>query len=302
MELHQLRYFCAVARAGSFTRAAEDEAVAQPTLSEAVRKLESDLGVPLFERLGRSIRLTAYGERFRPRAESILHEVATARRSIAEQASDGQGHLRVGVIPTVLPYLLASRIGSFRASHPGIDLRFVEDITPRLLEQLQRGELDVIVAALPVKNPALLCGELLREPLLLAVPRAHPLAERAHVQLADVRDEPLLLLKEGHCFRDDALRWCRRTKIRLESRFESDHLAAILPLVASGFGVAIVPAMAAAHSDCAFIPLRPSAERRIGSVRVRAHLATPAQKVFLTWLRRTARADQPGRGLKAPTA
>src|SRR6266568_2507394 len=168
MEIHQLRYFCAVARAGSFTRAAEQLGIAQPSLSQQIRVLEKQIGTPLFERLGRSIRLTTFGEALRHRALDILQQVAQAESSLASLQQGVRGRLRIGVIPTIMPYLIAPRIGKFLKHFPEVDLQLVEDTTPRLVEHLQSGDLDIVVARLPVRNPDMVSSELFREPLFLA--------------------------------------------------------------------------------------------------------------------------------------
>src|SRR5712671_138896 len=183
MEIHQLRYFCAVARAGSFTRAAEELGIAQSSLSQQIRALEKKIGTPLFERLGRSVRLTTFGEALRAPALNILQQVTMAEDSLANLRDGVRGRLRFGVIPTILPYWIAPHIGEFRNLFPEVDLQLIEDSTARLVEQLQSGDLDIAVASLPVKNPDIICSEVFREPLLLAVSKGHPLAVKATVDL-----------------------------------------------------------------------------------------------------------------------
>jgi LysR family hydrogen peroxide-inducible transcriptional activator len=286
MELHQLRYFCAVAREGSFTRAAEREGIAQPSLSQQIKKLESELAVPLFERLGRTTRLTPFGEALLADAGAILQHVAGADAAIAALRDGVRGRLRVGAIPTVLPFFLAPRLREFRDLHPEVEVLLSEDMTRGLVQRLQSGEIDVALAALPVKNPDIVCSELFREPLLIAVGCEHRLAGAASVELAEVRHERMLLLKEGHCFRENVLTACNRANVELHSIFESDQFASIFPLVASGFGVSLVPAMAAAHArDCRILPLAKPAFRRVGYLQARNRFASKPKRAFLTWLR-----------------
>src|SRR5437588_267759 len=173
MQLHQLRYFCAVANAGSFTRAAEREHVAQPSLSQQVRKLEDELGARLFDRLGRRVRLTSFGHTFLLRAEAILREVSTAKREIEEMSAMERGRIVVGAIPTVAPYFLPQRLASFAAEFPGVHVSVLEDTTPVLLERLQEAAIDMALMALQVPRDQFVCHELLREPLYLVVPRGH---------------------------------------------------------------------------------------------------------------------------------
>lgn len=286
MELHQLRYFCAVVRAGSFTRAAEQERIAQPSLSQQIKKLEGELGVPLFERLGRTTRLTPFGEALLGEATTILQHVSGAAAAVASLQDGVRGRLRVGAIPTVLPFFLAPRLGDFRDRHPEIEIVLTEDMTRGLIERLQSGELDIALAALPVRNPDIVCSELFREPLMVAVGRSHRLAKAASVDLADVRHERMLLLKDGHCFRQGVLTACTRANVEFHSIFESDQFASIFPLVASGFGVSLVPAMACSQArDCRIVPLKKPAFRRIGYMQSRHRFASKPKQAFIAWLR-----------------
>lgn len=289
MEFHQLRYFVAVARHRSFTRAAEAEGVAQPSLSQQIQRLESEIGAPLLDRLGRTLRLTEQGEVLLKHAEQILRQIAETRSHLESLQLGIRGRLRIGAIPTILPYYLAPRLPAFSAAHPDVDLRLTEDITARLIERLQSGDLDLAIVALPIGAQDIVASELFREPLLLAVPRGHRLAETPAADLKDVRQERLLLLRHGHCFRDNVLTACTRAKADFHSVFESDQFSSIFALVAAGFGVSIVPEMAAPDArDCALLPLAAPALRRVGYLRARRHSATRTEKAFIAWLRKTA--------------
>jgi LysR family hydrogen peroxide-inducible transcriptional activator len=286
MDIRQLRYFSAIVRAGSFTRAAEELGISQPSLSQQIRVLEQQVGNPLFERLGRSIRLTLHGEALRRPAADILQQVAEAKSSMDQLQQGVRGRLRVGVIPTIMPYLIAPRVGMFAARFPEVDLQFTEDTTPHLIEQLQSGDLDLAVSGLPVRNPDIVCSELAREPLFLAVAENHPLAHEKAVDLQDVQNERFLLLKEGHCLRDDVLRTCTRGRKELHSVFETDQLASIFQFVRSGYGLTVVPAMTSSHADgCKLIALQGGNFRRIGYLRARRHVVTRPMREFTTWLR-----------------
>ncbi|MGA9042171.1 MAG: LysR family transcriptional regulator [Terriglobales bacterium] len=291
MEIHQLRYFCAIVRAGSFTRAAESLGIAQPSLSQQIRALEKQVGTPLFERLGRSIRLTEYGEALRQPALDILQQVAEAESSLASLQEGVRGRLRVGVIPTIMPYWIAPRIREFLGRFPDVELQFVEETTSQLVEHLQSGDLDIVVTGLPVRNPDIVCSELFREPLLLAVAETHPLARKRNVDLQDLQNERLLLLKEGHCLREDALMACTRAKATLHSVFETNQLATIFQLVRSSFGLTLVPAMASSHAaGCTLLPLKGNSFRRVGYLRARRHFVSRPMREFVAWLRILARA------------
>ena len=286
MELHQLKYFCAVALAGSFTRAAEQEGTAQPTLSHQIQKLEAELGVPLFERLGRSVRLTQFGEDFLPRATLILKGVEESRLSIAAMGDGVRGRLTIGAIPTIMPYLIAPRIVEFSRLYPDLEVRLVEDMTSRLVQSLQLGALDVAVASLPVKYPDIVCSELFREPIRLAVSPSHRLAAQQSVEWTEIQNERLLLLKEGHCFREQVLSACTRSHAEMGTIFESDQFSTLFPLVASGFGLSLVPEMASAFAaGCILVPLGKSGVRRIGYLRNRRGFYSKAAKAFIAWLK-----------------
>lgn len=286
MEIHQLRYFCVLARTGSFTRAAEQLGIAQPSLSQQIRALEKQVGTPLFERLGRSVRLTAYGEALYQPAQAILRQVSEAQSAIADLQEGVKGKLKVGVIPTIMPYLIAPHAGDFVIQYPDLEVQFVEDTTAHLLENLQNGDLDLAVASLPVRNRDILCSELFREPLFIAVAQDHPLSGRAALDLDDVKDERLLLLKEGHCLHDDALVACTRYRPRLNPIFETDQMASIVQLVRAGFGVTMLPAMSASHATgCKLIPFKQETFRRVGYLRARRHVVSRSMREFIAWLR-----------------
>jgi LysR family hydrogen peroxide-inducible transcriptional activator len=286
MDIRQLRYFSAIVRTGSFTHAAQQLGISQPSLSQQIRTLEKQIGNPLFERLGRSLRLTPYGEALRQRAADILQQVAEAKASL-DQLQDGvRGKLRIGVIPTVMPYLIAPHVSGFSSRFPDVDLQFTEDTTPHLVEQLQSGDLDLAVSGLPVRNPDIVCSELMRELLFLAVAENHPLARAKAIDLREVQNERLLLLKEGHCLREDVVRTCTRGRAELHSVFETDQLASIFEFVRSGFGLTVVPAMTSSHSaGCRLIPLRGNSFRRIGYLRARRHVVSRPMREFMAWLR-----------------
>src|SRR5262245_27700874 len=168
MELHQLRYFCAVAETGSFSRAAEQSHVSQPSLSQQIMKLEDELGARLFDRLGRSVRLTDLGKTFLPRARAVLRELEAARGDVVEQKDSISGSVIVGVIPTVAPYFLPPQLTSFSRKFPQASLTVVEEITPVLLERLRAGTIDVAILALPIRGHEFEAFPLLTERLFAA--------------------------------------------------------------------------------------------------------------------------------------
>jgi LysR family hydrogen peroxide-inducible transcriptional activator len=242
--LKHLRYFEALARHGHFARAAEACAISQPALSVQVRELEALLGAPLVERSARSSRLTALGEMVAARAREILlavDELGEAARFVDAPLT---GRLRIGVIPTVAPYLLPEVIRHLARRHPGLDLFPREAVTPKLTRDLLDGHLDLAIVALPISEPRLHEEPLFSEEFVLV----RPLADRDEpVPPPEVLPEMrLLLLEEGHCFRDQALSFCRLAPARSRDLMEGSSLTTLVRMVGAGIGVTLIPEMAVA--------------------------------------------------------
>ncbi|MGB9610003.1 MAG: LysR family transcriptional regulator [Bryobacteraceae bacterium] len=287
MDVKQLRYFLAVARAGSFVKAAEAEGVAQPSLSQMIKKLELELDAPLFDRLGRTVRLTAHGEALLPHAEAVLRSVEQGRRAVEAARSPARGAIAVGVIPTLLPGAFAPALDEFQQKFPEIRIHLTDRTTENLLEKLKLGELDIALLVLPIRHPEIVCSELFREPLLAALPPGHPLACNGPVPLNRLQGERLLLLREGHCLRENVLEACTRARADFESYFESDQLESLLALVEAGFGVSLAPATAARrNSGCRFLPIHPPAVRRVGYALAGGHHLLPVHRTFTQFLRK----------------
>jgi LysR family hydrogen peroxide-inducible transcriptional activator len=245
MELQQLRYFVAVAELGNFTRAAEKCLVAQPSLSQQIIKLERELGHPLFDRTGRTARLTDAGRQFYHQVSAVLDNLESARRSIAEDGDAGAGRVSVGAIPTVAPYLLPGLLSRFARRFPRAELAVEENLTQPTLRACLEGELDVAVVALPIDDPQLAAQPLLTEPLLLAVPARHPLVRRRRVTMDDVAREPFVLLSETHCLGQQIVSICRQRSHQPQVSCRSAQLLTVQELVAQGRGVSLIPQMAA---------------------------------------------------------
>lgn len=294
MEVHQLRYFCAVAESGNFTRAAEATRVSQPSLSQQIHKLEDELGAKLFDRLPRSARLTQFGKAFLPKAQAILRQIGEARIEIREMASAESGEVVLGVIPTIAPYLLPSMLSSFSRKHPGVRVNVVEEITPTLLDRLHQGTLDLALLALPVPGDELISVDLMSESLFAVLPENHKLANRKSIELDELREEPFLLLKEGHCFRENAIQACRQSKVNPNVVFESGQFATILAMVSTGMGVSMVPQMAIGDvPGCRFVMIADKRSRRkIGVVRLKYRYPTRAQKALLEHLQKAVENKQ----------
>jgi LysR family transcriptional regulator, hydrogen peroxide-inducible genes activator len=290
MELHQLRYFCAVADTGSFSRAADQSHVSQPSLSQQILKLEDELGARLFDRLGRSIRLTDVGKTFLPRARAVLRELEAARGDVVESKDSIAGSLCVGVIPTIAPYFLPPHLALFTRQFPQARLTVLEEITPVLLERLRSGVVDVAVLALPIRGHEFDTFPLLTEHLYAALPKKHKLAHRGSLALKDLSAEPFLLLRDGHCFRETAVAACDRARLNPQIVFESGQFSSILSMVGAGMGVSIIPEMAIAkHPSCRYVRIADTeAARTIGAVVLRGRSLTRLHHAFLSHLRNSS--------------
>jgi LysR family hydrogen peroxide-inducible transcriptional activator len=244
LTLKQLRYFVALAQHRHFGRAADTCAISQPALSIQIRDLEQTLGLAVCERGARQVSLTSFGEALLPRARNILH-AADELGDLARAAQDGlAGRLRVGVIPTVAPYLLPTLIAALSRSFPDLDLHVRETMTPRLISELNDGLLDTAILALPVSEPSLTEVALFSENFVLIRPSAH--AGQPVPDPAALRDMRLLLLEEGHCFRDQALSFCNFRATMPREGLDGSSLATLVQLVGAGIGVTLIPEMAVA--------------------------------------------------------
>lgn len=245
MNLRDLRYLVAVADHRHFGRAAEACFVSQPTLSTQIKKLERELGVELIERNPRQILLTDVGEQVVDRARRVLRETDNIR-DIARRAEDPEsGSLRVGLFPTLAPYLLPHVVPSLHQRFPNLELLLVEEKTGVIIDQLRSGQLDVGILALPVAEEHFHCEPLFSEDFVLAVPATHPLAGTADaVDSSVLRDEHVLLLEEGHCLRDQALAVCQLSGAAERSGFRATSLETLRQMVASGVGVTLLPSLA----------------------------------------------------------
>jgi LysR family transcriptional regulator, hydrogen peroxide-inducible genes activator len=242
--LKQLRYFEALARHRHFGHAADVCAISQPALSMQIKELEGSLGAALFERSARSVRLTGFGEEFAARAHEILRSVDELSE-LARAARDRlSGRLRIGIIPTVAPYLLPAIIGELSRLFPGLDLNLRETVTPRLIRELTEGRLDTAVVALPISERGLAEVALFSEEFVLVRPAGDagkPVPDRDRL-----REMRLLLLEEGHCFRDQALSFCDLRQTRPRELLDGSSLATLVQMVGAGIGVTLIPEMAVA--------------------------------------------------------
>ena len=268
--LKQFRYFEALARIGHFGRAAEASAISQPALSLQIKDLEDSLGAPLFERGARQVRLTAFGEVFAERVRTILSAVDDLDDLARAARSEPLARLRLGVIPTVAPYLLPRLLGDLARHHPGLDVHLRETITPRLVQQLGEGRLDAAIVALPVSEPSFEEAALLQEDFVLVRPMAD--AGKPAPDADALKTMRLLLLEEGHCFRDQALSFCQMNSSLPREMLEGSTLATLVQMVGAGIGVTLIPEMA--------VPV----ETRSAAVSVvRFHHTKPARRLGMIW-------------------
>jgi LysR family hydrogen peroxide-inducible transcriptional activator len=270
MEMHQLRYVVAVARAGNFSRAAEQCHVSQPSLSQQIQKLEEELGERLFDRMKREAKLTAHGEAFLPRALKILEEVDLARREASDARSLLRGRVIVGVLPTIAPYLLPAVLGDFAKRFPSVEIVAQEETTALLLKLANACEIDFAVASRPIQDRRMEVQDLFTEELRLALPPRHSLTRKRTVRLADLEKEPFIVMKEGHCLGDQVLNFCERRDLKPTISFRTAQLETIQALVHAGAGISLVPAMAARKKRAGLPEYRslvsPKPERKIVAI------------------------------------
>ncbi len=279
MTLTELKYIVAVARARHFGHAAEACFVAQPTLSVAIKKLEDELGVTLFERGGAEISVTPLGAQIVAQAERVLEQTA-AIKELAKQNKDPlSGPLRLGVIYTIGPYLLPPLVKHMIDQTPQMPLILQENFTVKLLELLRQGELDAAIMALPLPDHGMAMQALYDEPFVVAMPRHHAWAERERIPADDLKSETMLLLGNGHCFRDQVLEVCPEMARfatpgnGMQRTFEGSSLETIRHMVASGIGLTVLPRASV-----------PDMAARGGMLQFREFEAPqPSRRVVIVW-------------------
>jgi LysR family hydrogen peroxide-inducible transcriptional activator len=278
MTLTELKYIVAVAREKHFGHAAEACFVAQPTLSVAIKKLEDELGVTIFERGGTEISTTPLGAQIVAQAERVLEQTA-AIKEIAKQNKDPlAGPLRLGVIYTIAPYLLPPLVKTMIEHVPQMPLVLQENFTVRLIELLRQGELDAAIMALPFPDQGLTVQPLYDEPFVVAVPKNHVWASRPSIDAEELKSETMLLLGAGHCFRDQVLEVCPEMSRFSTSgdgiarTFEGSSLETIRHMVASGIGVTVLPAASV-----------PDMKAKDGMLRYIPFTEPPSRRVVIAW-------------------
>jgi len=286
MTLTELKYIVALAREKHFGRAAEACFVSQPTLSVAIRKLEDELGVQLFERGTAGIQTTAMGDQLIEQAQKVLDE-ASLLKDLARQGRDPLvGPLRVGVIFTIGPYLLPWLVPQMIQAHPSMPMLLQENYTVKLLETLRQGEIDVLILAEPFDAQGLVTEPVYDEHFMVAVPRQHPWAKRRRIPSAELTQQTMLLLGSGHCFRDQVVEICpelsrfSQASSGIQKTFEGSSLETIRHMVASGVGITVLPQTACPRSRddgfLCYIPFESPAPNRRVVLAWRKSFARPA--------------------------
>lgn len=277
--LKQLKYLCAIADHQHFGRAAEACHVSQSTLSAGIQELEDTLSASLVERNNRNVLLTGLGQEVVARAHAVLVDVDDLVSLCAAAREPFSGKMRLGVIPTIAPFLLPHLLSDLRAEHPDFRLYIREDLSHHLVNALHAGELDVLLLALPFPAEGVEVMTLAQDDFLLASPKGHPLSGRKQLATGDLKGEDLLLLEDGHCLRDHALEACELRGSQITVPYQATSLATIVQMVANGIGVTLLPQMSVAAGITAGtnIVVTPFKKARV------------AREIGLMWRKKTPR-------------
>ena len=242
--IKQLRYLCAVVEHGHFGKAARACHVSQSTLSAGILELEEVLGASLLERNNRNLVLTSLGEADVERSRALLLYLEDLVALCQASAQPVSGSLRLGVIQTIAPFILPGLLQAMRAEHPEFTLFIREDQSQDLIDALHRGDLDILLLALPFPAESVETMTLFRDPFLLGAPPDHPLSQRKALKTSDLRGQDLLLLEDGHCLREHALEACKLRESEVVTPYQATSLSTVVQMVASGIGVTLLPEMA----------------------------------------------------------
>lgn len=286
MEIRHLTYFLAVAERLNFSRAAEDLHVAQPAISQQIHALETELGVPLFERLGKRVALTEAGKALLPHARQILAAVEAARNEIRERGALARGTVSLGSPPTVSTHLLPAKLTAFEHKYPGLDVTLRESGTETLMKLVKGGELDLAIVSTDFLPASVEAVPFWEEAYVLAVGSGHPLSGRAAVSMAELADEPFILFPEGYKLREVTLAACRRAGFDPRVALDGGAMQSALQFVAAGLGVALVPEMALMNTtNIHALQVADQALRRsLGLVWRKGHYLSPAARALREFL------------------
>ncbi len=244
MNLKDLKYLVALADTGHFGKAAERTFVSQPTLSAQLRKLEDYLGVKLVERQPKNVQLTEVGKQVVVRARRMLDESAEIIALARNNTDPFAGKLKVGLIPTIGPYLLPRIMPKMRKTLPNLSLMLYEHQTEPLLKKLREGEIDLGILALPILQDGMEARVLYEEQFTVALPNNHPLTSKSAIKVQDLKGHTLLLLEDGHCLRDQALEVCSRVDVHEAEDFRATSLETLRQMVVAGLGITLLPELA----------------------------------------------------------
>lgn len=271
MNIRDLKYLLAVANTKHFGQAAEQCFVSQPTLSMQIKKLEEELGVTIFERTNKQVMLTSIGKQIVEQAGKVLSEVEQLK-SLAEHAQDPfKGDFKLGIIPTIGPYLLPIILPTLKKALPALNLIITENKTENIISRLVQGDLDAIILALPMEVPNMVEQLLYQEPFYLALSKHHHLAKKQKITMNDLQNSDLLLLEEGHCLRDQALDACRLVGVKEKQGYQATSLETLRHMVAANLGMTLLPELAikytAKNPNVKYIAFkRPTPSRDVGIV------------------------------------
>ncbi len=257
MNLRDLDYVVAVAELGSFSRAAVSCGVSQPSLSTQVRKLEEEIGIEIFSRSHRKVELTPLGEKVFELSKQILSLQRKIEGLSHDEGASLQGKIRLGAILTVAPYVFAGIVSHLRKQEPGLELVLKEAKTEELLADLIDGKIDAAILSLPTDPMVFESHVLHQDPFYLVMSEGHPLSKKSSIDEEDLKNEKVILLEEGHCFRDQALTLCSTLNARENPAFRATSFETIRPLVAAGEGVTLLPAIAKKNYDALhYLPMQ----------------------------------------------
>lgn len=277
--LRQLQHFIALSEHLHFGRAAAAINITQSTLSASLKELEDTLGAPLVDRTKRSVVLTPLGGEIATRARLLIAEAEDLTQVAKAVRAPLSGAIRLGVIPTIGPFVLPYALPTLRKKYPSLQLYLVEDLTDRLVSNLREGALDAALIALPYDTPGLEAYPIADDPFVVVAPKGHPIMEKAELTSDDVQAERLLLLRDGHCLRDHALSACGVRAPRHDDTFEATSLMTLVQMVDNGLGITLLPKMAVAKGLI----------KGTGLVSRALSEDTPAREVALVWRRGTLR-------------
>lgn len=278
MNFRALQYFVTLAELRHFTRAADACFVSQPTLSTQIKKLEEELGVQLVERAPRKVMLTPVGLEVAERARSVLRDLEQIKALTRRAVDPNSGILKLGLFPTLAPYLLPHVIPGLRHRYPQLQLQLFEEKTADILTMLRQGKLDAGILAQPIEDDSLDHRMLFEEPFVAAMPQQHPLASRNRIDIEDLRGQELLLLEEGHCLRDQALEVCQLAGAREKVDFHATSMETLRQMVAANIGITLMPVLAVKPP----IPATPNL------VLVQFAGIPPSRKLAMYWRRSSA--------------